>query len=95
MPPSSRPVVRRLALADLAVVALAANHLMSSAGAALAAVPTVYASPSGTGTACSAAQPCSLSAAQAQVRSLSASMQADVVVQLADGTYRQSAPPSR
>ena len=54
---------------------------------------TLYASPpSGTGTTCSAAQPCSLTAAQTAVRALNSAMSGDIVVELADGVYRLSAP---
>ena len=59
---------------------------------ASAATTTLYASPSGTGTSCSATQPCSLAAAQAAVRSQNGTMSGDIVVQLADGVYRLSAP---
>ncbi len=59
---------------------------------ASAATTTLYASPSGTGSACSAAQPCALPAAQAAVRTLTGSMSGDLVVQLADGVYRQAEP---
>jgi hypothetical protein len=62
------------------------------AGPAFAATTTLYAAPSGTGTSCTAAQPCSLTGAQTAVRSLAGSMSGDIVVQLADGVYRQSAP---
>ncbi|TDB82557.1 right-handed parallel beta-helix repeat-containing protein [Micromonospora sp. KC721] len=65
---------------------------MASAAPASAAPTTLYASPSGTGTVCSSAQPCSLTAAQAAVRSLNDAMSDDIVVQLADGVYRLSAP---
>jgi hypothetical protein len=92
MSPSSLSSIPRLALAGLAALALAGNGLVASAGPAQAAAPSVYASPSGSGTDCSATQPCSLSAAQTQVRALNASMQTDVVVQLADGVYRRTSP---
>ncbi|TDB75537.1 right-handed parallel beta-helix repeat-containing protein [Micromonospora sp. KC723] len=65
---------------------------MAFAAPASAAPMTLYASPSGTGTTCSSAQPCSLTAAQAAVRSLNDAMTDDIVVQLADGVYRLSAP---
>ncbi|MCP2328734.1 hypothetical protein HDA40_007241 [Hamadaea flava] len=75
-------------------VAAAAGVIAAVAGAspASAAVTTLYAAPTGTGTACSATQPCSLTAAQTAVRSMNGSMTDDIVVQLADGTYRLSAP---
>ncbi|GAB1511025.1 RICIN domain-containing protein [Actinophytocola sp. KF-1] len=86
---SSSPAVRRSALT---VVAVAVTALLSPAPPASAAPTTLYAAPSGTGTSCTAAAPCSLSAAQAAVRSLNATMSDDVVVELAGGVYRLSAP---
>ncbi|WP_405590949.1 hypothetical protein [Streptomyces sp. NBC_01190] len=59
--------------------------------ATAATAVTLYASPSGAGSACSAAAPCSLSGAQSAVRShVAANGSADVSVLLADGTYRLS-----
>ncbi len=84
---------RPLAAARAAAVVLAAGFaVVVPAASASAAVTTIYASPTGTGSACSSAQPCSLSAAQAAVRSQVASMSGDIVVQLADGVYRPAAP---
>ncbi|MFM9442399.1 ricin-type beta-trefoil lectin domain protein [Streptomyces acidiscabies] len=60
--------------------------------AASEATPALYVSPSGTGTACSAAEPCSLPAAQAAVRSLNGAMSDDIVVELAGGVHRLSTP---
>lgn len=52
------------------------------------AAPTVlYASPSGSGSTCSQASPCSLTGVQAKVRTLSASMSDDIIVNLLGGTY--------
>ncbi|WP_302893368.1 RICIN domain-containing protein [Actinomadura luzonensis] len=79
----------RPALACLVAAALA---LAAPAPPAEAATTTLYAAPAGTGTACTSAQPCSLSAAQAAVRSLTGAMSGDVVVELADGVYRLAAP---
>ncbi|MCO5995629.1 ricin-type beta-trefoil lectin domain protein [Actinoallomurus rhizosphaericola] len=92
---SSLPSGRRrpAAVARAAAVGLtAAFALISPAAPASAATSTIYASPSGGGSACTAAQPCSLAGAQAAVRSLTGSMSGDVIVQLADGVYRQTAP---
>ncbi|XVV00498.1 ricin-type beta-trefoil lectin domain protein [Actinosynnema sp. CA-248983] len=86
----STPTGRRLRAA-VALAALAAG-LVTAPPTAYAATTTLYASPGGTGTDCSAAQPCSLTAAQAAVRSLVPTMSGDVVVQLADGVYRLSQP---
>jgi hypothetical protein len=82
---------RRLILTGAATVGLACSVAVP-AGPASAATATLYAAPSGTGTSCSAAEPCSLSAAQAAVRSMVAGMSGDLVVQLADGVYRLPAP---
>src|SRR5258708_3607437 len=53
---------------------------------------TFHASPTGTGAACSVTLPCSITQAQTAVRQVVASMQGDLVVQLADGVYRLTAP---
>ncbi|WP_248963881.1 RICIN domain-containing protein [Sphaerisporangium perillae] len=90
---SSYAVMRRLVSAGVAAVGLtAAVALVAPASPALAAATTLYASPSGTGTDCSAAQPCSLPDAQAAVRARTGAMSGDIVVELADGVYRLSAP---
>ncbi|TQM78557.1 ricin-type beta-trefoil lectin protein [Saccharothrix saharensis] len=81
---------RRLPSVGTAAAVLAA--LVTLAPPASAATTTLYASPSGTGTSCSATQPCSLTAAQAAVRSQNSSMSGDIVVQLADGVYRLAQP---
>src|SRR3954447_14625179 len=92
--PSSSPVrLRKLTLTGLVVAVLAAGStLLAPMVSARAAAATVFASPSGSGTACTAAQPCSLTSAQTRVRSLNTSLQDDLVVQLEDGIYRLSAP---
>ncbi len=51
-----------------------------------------YVSPSGTGTGCTVAAPCSVTQAQTVVRAATASAQGGIVVELADGTYALSAP---
>src|SRR4051794_6327211 len=79
------------ATAALTTVA-AAVAVAAHSGPAFAAGATIYAAPSGSGTSCTAAQPCSLTAAQTAARSLTGSMSGDIVVQLADGVYRQSSP---
>ena len=89
----SYSAMRRLLSAGAAAIGLtAAAALVAPVSPASAATTTLYASPSGTGTGCSAAQPCSLPAAQTAVRSLTGAMSGDIVVQLADGVYRLSAP---
>ncbi|HEX5205124.1 ricin-type beta-trefoil lectin domain protein [Paractinoplanes rhizophilus] len=89
----SRPAAPRRILTIAAAAALAlASSLTAQAGPALAADTTLYAAPTGAGTSCTAAAPCALAQAQAAARSLTGSMSADLVIQLADGIYRQSAP---
>ncbi|MFI9847333.1 RICIN domain-containing protein [Nonomuraea sp. NPDC051941] len=90
---SSSPVTAlRPFLIGIVAALAAAFALVAPATPALAATTTLYASPTGTGTACTSTQPCSLSAAQTAVRSLNGAMSGDIVVELADGVYRLSAP---
>lgn len=51
-----------------------------------------FVSPNGTGTACSSAEPCSITQVQMVSRGVASGMQSDVVVELADGTYPLKAP---
>ncbi|QFU89875.1 RICIN domain-containing protein [Amycolatopsis sp. YIM 10] len=88
---SSSFVVRRPVHA-VVVALIAALAVVIPAPAASAATTTLHATPAGTGTSCSAADPCSVPAAQAAVRALTGSMSGDIVVELADGVYRLSAP---
>ncbi|MCM4078099.1 ricin-type beta-trefoil lectin domain protein [Paractinoplanes hotanensis] len=88
----SAPVRRLTAIVAAALTGVATAAAVAVAGPAFAAAAVLYAAPSGTGTSCTAAAPCSLAAAQTAVRSLNGSMSGDVVVQLADGVYRQSSP---
>jgi hypothetical protein len=75
------------------VAALAAGALAAPAVAAHAATATtLYVSPTGSGSSCTAAAPCSLTQAKASVEAANDNMSGDIVVQLADGTYRLSAP---
>ena len=66
--------------------------VVASASPAAAATTTLYAAPSGGGTSCTALEPCSLTGAQTAVRARTAPVSGDIVVQLADGVYRLSAP---
>src|SRR4051794_2552678 len=87
--------LRAVALACATGLAAAAGALvLAPASPASAEATTLYVSPSGSGGTCVAAQPCSLAAAQALVRSTAAAMTADIVVELADGVYRVTAPLS-
>ncbi|MEO3876256.1 ricin-type beta-trefoil lectin domain protein [Nonomuraea sp. B12E4] len=86
-------VLRRLLSAGAAAIGLAAaTVLVAPPSPVLAAATILYASPSGAGSDCSATQPCSLPNAQAAVRARTAAMSGDIVVELADGVYRLSAP---
>jgi hypothetical protein len=78
----------------LATAAAAATVVVVTASTlpAAAAATTLYAAPTGSGDSCSNDQPCSLAGAQAAVRSMVGGMSGDIVVQLADGVYRLSAP---
>jgi hypothetical protein len=92
---SSLPFGRRRLAAMVraaAVGSAAAFVVFSPAAPASAAATTIFASPSGSGSACSSSQPCSLAGAQAAVRSMTGGMSGDIVVQLADGIYRQTSP---
>ncbi|WP_231618763.1 RICIN domain-containing protein [Nonomuraea sp. SBT364] len=89
-PPVTMP--RRTLIGLVTAVLAAAFALIASAPPALAATTTLYVAPAGTGTACTSTQPCSPAAAQTAVRSLNAGMSGDIVVELAGGVYRLSAP---
>src|SRR5258708_35647304 len=74
---------------------LAAQVPAASAGAAPTGPPSahvLYVTPHGDGTSCRPARPCSIEGAQTRVRQLDKNMRAHLVVQLAGGTYRLSAP---
>ncbi|GAA0586866.1 RICIN domain-containing protein [Paractinoplanes ferrugineus] len=83
-------------VARAALTAIAALGLVAAAPAVsqAATMTTLFASPAGSGTACSEAAPCSLTQAQTAVRALTGSMTGDVVVRLAGGVYRLAAPLS-
>ncbi|GAA2356393.1 hypothetical protein Cme02nite_49510 [Catellatospora methionotrophica] len=84
---------RRSRLLPLYTAALlVAVSALSATPAAAAVMTTLYVSPTGSGTGCSTAQPCSLTQAQSTVRGLAPTMSGDIVVQLAGGTYALSAP---
>ncbi len=73
----------------IAALILVIASLISLPAPAFAAVQlSLYASPTGSGTACSVSVPCSLTTAQSQARANSANMTGDIVVTLANGTYR-------
>jgi hypothetical protein len=79
-----------------AVLAAAATLVASVLGVPsfshAATTTSLYVSPTGTGTACSASAPCSIAQVQSSVRGVNGNMSGDIAVQLAGGTYRLSAP---
>ncbi|MFJ4817218.1 DUF1349 domain-containing protein [Streptomyces sp. NPDC088801] len=79
-------------LATAAVLTASTAAVLTQAGPAFAAGTTLYAAPNGSGTACSSSRPCSLTQAKTKVRAINNSMTRDITVELADGTYRLSAP---
>ena len=83
-------VPRRRLIAGVGAAALTAALTVSAATQSFAATTvTLYASPTGSGTACSQTSPCSLAGAQSAVRTqLAGTPGADVTVLLLDGTYR-------
>jgi hypothetical protein len=87
-PHRSRPP-RAALVAALAVGAVLAAPAVTSHAATMT---TLYASPAGSGTACSASAPCSPAQAKTAVEAIDGNMSGDIVVQLAGGTYRMSSP---
>ncbi|WP_405564723.1 right-handed parallel beta-helix repeat-containing protein [Streptomyces phaeochromogenes] len=75
-----------------ALAAVTATVLGQSTPAFASRATTLHVSPDGHGTACSVAHPCSITEAKAKVRTLNSDMRADIVVQLAGGTYRLAVP---
>lgn len=75
-------------LATAVLLTASAAAVLVQAGPAFAATTTLYAAPNGTGTACSASQPCSLIQAKTNV-AINGSMTVDITIMLADGTHRR------
>ena len=81
---------RGIALGTALAVAAASLTFMAAAPAAAApnnVQATYWASPSGSGSTCSSASPCSLEGARDKVRLVNGNMTGDIVVSLKDGTY--------
>lgn len=76
----------------LAVIGALAVSVAVATPAAAAAPKTLHTSPDGSGDACTVGQPCSLPTAKDRVKDLVAGGGVDVVVELADGTYRVDEP---
>ncbi|GAA1941561.1 RICIN domain-containing protein [Kitasatospora viridis] len=83
---------RRATAAVTGALLLAAAAAANPTTANAATSTTLFVSPSGSGTACSSAAPCSLTQAKTSVESINGSMSGDIVVQLAGGTYRLTSP---
>jgi hypothetical protein len=78
---------------NVAVSALAAAVVFAAPAPAVAApAMELYAAPAGSGTTCTQAAPCSLTAVRDKVRGLVGSMTADINVRLRGGTYRLAEP---
>ncbi|MEV4556375.1 ricin-type beta-trefoil lectin domain protein [Kitasatospora sp. NPDC049285] len=94
MKPTQRriPASRRTRGSVAAALTVAAAVIAPAAVSQAATATTLYVSPTGSGTACSAAAPCSLTQAKTSVEAVNGNMSGDIVVQLAGGTYRLSAP---
>jgi hypothetical protein len=82
----------RSCLAAATVITAAAFTVLTLADPASAATTTLYVAPNGTGTACSSSQPCSITQAKTNVQAINGSMTSDIAVELANGTYRLTAP---
>ncbi|WP_236059631.1 ricin-type beta-trefoil lectin domain protein [Actinacidiphila acididurans] len=92
--PRRRRPERSRTLSGAFVAALAAGVVVAAPAVTshAATMTTLYVSPTGSGTSCSATAPCSLAQAKTSVEAIDANMTGDVVVQLAGGTYRPAAP---
>jgi hypothetical protein len=73
-------------------LALGGLTTVGAAPADAATPVTVYASPSGGGSACTSSAPCSLAGAQARVEAIDQNMSANINVELYGGVYRLSSP---
>ncbi|HJP78963.1 MAG TPA: hypothetical protein VJ914_32115, partial [Pseudonocardiaceae bacterium] len=83
-PAWSRPVLW------LAVLGMTVPTAYAGQAAHAAVQTTLYAAPTGSGTACSSSSPCSLTGARGVVESMDGSTTGDIVVYLMGGTYRLS-----
>jgi hypothetical protein len=72
------------------LLALVVGAGLSASAAQAGTMATIYASPTGSGTACTSASPCSLTGAKTKIEGMNSAMTGDIIVQLAGGTYRLS-----
>jgi hypothetical protein len=87
-------ITRSTAVLSAALLATGVAAALNKSAPAAAEAAYVYAAPDGSGISCSQPRPCSLTQAQQRERHILETDEAlakDVVVQLADGTYRLSA----
>ncbi|WP_414642086.1 ricin-type beta-trefoil lectin domain protein [Actinocrinis sp.] len=87
-----RPVTVRTALVTASATAAACAIAVIPTAASAASTTTLFVSPTGSGTSCTSAAPCSLTQARSSVEAIDGNMTGNIVVQLAGGTYRLSAP---
>jgi hypothetical protein len=73
-------------------LAIVAAIVAPTTAANAATMTTLFVSPTGSGSACTSAAPCSLTQAKSSVEAIDSNMSGDIVVALAGGTYRLSAP---
>lgn len=91
-------LVQATTIVSAALLSIVSGVVASAPAATATETPPakiIYAAPEGTGPACSRGRPCSLEGAQQRVRHILGTGESkvkDVVVELADGTYRLSAP---
>jgi hypothetical protein len=64
----------------------------TSGGGGASAGGHFYVSPTGAGSTCTSSAPCAITQAQTAVRAAASAMSSDIVVELADGIYRLTAP---
>jgi hypothetical protein len=88
--PLSQPIVAgRFRLASLIALLLVISTLVAPrAHAATSTEATLYASPTGSGSACTASAPCSLTGARSQIETMTPNQSGDIIVYLMGGTYR-------
>ena len=86
------PTPARTALAAAFAVAAGCALAVIPTAASAATTTTLYVSPTGSGTSCTSAAPCSLTQARSSVEAIDGNMSGNIVVQLAGGTYRLSSP---
>lgn len=85
------PRALRARIAAFAATCIATLLLVNPVHARADSPQAFYAAPAGSGSTCSLSAPCSLTGAQAKVRTLTPTMQGDITVYLRGGTYQLAA----